>query len=331
MSRPDRTRFGYLIGSDQNEKLVLPNRKDKIDVVGATDLHDLRPRETNDFDLLHITKSYFRQPVRYELEPYNCLLNCVTDPDSNPKVLANIAKLVKGYRGRVINRPKAVERSSRDRVATTLAGIDNLIVPATFRIAKGRGAMVRRLDQRGALKYPVIVREAGTHSGDILGLCNDLSEIERVLAPRSDCILTEFVDYRSADAIFRKFRVFVIGEELVFRHIVYSEQWNAHAKDREIFMRKHPDKMAEWQGWCEDGLARFSDETIAVLHQIRQRLGLDFFGIDFGLHPDGRVILFEANATMSFFPFPADPALAFASNPLPPARRAFDRLMGLSG
>src|SRR4051812_40737309 len=109
--RPTR-RYGYLIGSDTNEKLVLGvHHQQRIDVTGGTDIHDLRASDGVDYNLLHVPKNYFRQRVRYELGSYPLLLNCVTDPDRNPKVLAAIAKMLKGYRGRVINRPEAVQRS----------------------------------------------------------------------------------------------------------------------------------------------------------------------------------------------------------------------------
>jgi hypothetical protein len=37
---------------------------------------------------------------------------------------------------------------------------------------------------------------------------------------------------------------------------------------------------------------------MAALAAIRDGLGLDYAGIDFGLGPDGDLLLFEANATM---------------------------------
>ncbi len=39
---------------------------------------------------------------------------------------------------------------------------------------------------------------------------------------------------------------------------------------------------------------------------------LDFFGVDFAPLPDDRVLLFEANAAMSFFPLTTDPQFAWA-------------------
>jgi glutathione synthase/RimK-type ligase-like ATP-grasp enzyme len=325
-SRPRR--YGYLIGSDRNPNLVLPGQRTPIGVVGATDIQDLRAGDPADVDLLHVSTGYFRQPVRYELDHYHCLLNCVTDADSNPKTIANIRKLLKGHRGRVINRPELVEQSTRERVAAALAGIENLVVPSTLRIGRRGAGLLKRLESRGLLKLPAIVRAAGTHGGEIVGLCRDFAAVERAVAGApGDSIVTEYVDYRSADGIFRKFRVFVLGDRLVFRHVVFADQWSAHARDRVAFLEKHPAMVAEWRQWCEGELSRLGEKVVATLRRIRQRLPLDYFGIDFGLLPDGRVLLFEANATMNFFPFPSADAFPFSLRPLRPAQAAFDALL----
>jgi hypothetical protein len=57
---------------------------------------------------------------------------------------------------------------------------------------------------------------------------------------------------------------------------------------------------------------------------------LDFFGMDCGIMPDGRVLLFEANATMNFFPFLRDPEFAYVQRCLAPAQRAFHELLDLA-
>ena len=69
---------------------------------------------------------------------------------------------------------------------------------------------------------------------------------------------------------------------------------------------------------------------IQTLEIVRERLGLDFFGMDFGILPDGRVVLFEANATMNFFPFLTQAEFAYVQKCLEPAQRAFRELVGLA-
>jgi hypothetical protein len=45
----------------------------------------------------------------------------------------------------------------------------------------------------------------------------------------------------------------------------------------------------------------------AALSRVQAALGLDFGGIDFGLAPDGSLLLFEANAAMAVIPPDPDP------------------------
>ncbi len=58
---------------------------------------------------------------------------------------------------------------------------------------------------------------------------------------------------------------------------------------------------------------------MTALEQIRDRLGLDYAGVDFGLGPDGELLLFEANATMVIAPPAADERWAYR-------RDAIDRI-----
>jgi hypothetical protein len=74
---------------------------------------------------------------------------------------------------------------------------------------------------------------------------------------------------------------------------------------------------------------REPDDVQDVLSAVRERMPLDFFGMDFGIAPDGRVVLFEANATMNFFPLSPDPRFAYLSRCVEPARSAFAELLGL--
>src|ERR1043165_9469014 len=100
-------RMGYLVGSDAQPRIA-PDGTD-IDTVGNTDLFLLRTRDPKGYGRIHVTPGYFRQHVRYDLAGFDLLLNLVTDADQNPKVLANLVKLLRRYRGRGINRPERSE------------------------------------------------------------------------------------------------------------------------------------------------------------------------------------------------------------------------------
>ncbi|MDQ2735355.1 MAG: hypothetical protein M3Y55_10290 [Pseudomonadota bacterium] len=60
-------------------------------------------------------------------------------------------------------------------------------------------------------------------------------------------------------------------------------------------MTEHPWKIDEERRFLEDAGASLGSRGMAA---IGDRLGLDYAGLDFTLLPDGRVLVFEANATM---------------------------------
>jgi hypothetical protein len=63
-------------------------------------------------------------------------------------------------------------------------------------------------------------------------------------------------------------------------------------------MAEKPDHRREEAGFLGDMRGTLGDKAFAALTRIRDALGLDYAGIDFGLGPDGELLLFEANATM---------------------------------
>jgi glutathione synthase/RimK-type ligase-like ATP-grasp enzyme len=256
-------------------------------------------------------------------------LNLITEAEKNSKVLENLRKLLRGLPGKIINPPEAVLRSTRDQVARRLAGISGLIVPRAIRLRKGKpGLAIQAIEQAG-LSLPIILRQVGTHTGKIVGLFDRVDQIQAELGSDDEHIATEFVDFRSSDGLYRKFRVFCIGRQIVFRHLLISDDWNVHGKDRGRFMADRPDLIDEERAMFGTPEGAFSPKIRQVISAVRERIALDFFGMDFGIAPDGRVLLFEANATMNFFsPLPG-PQFNYLRACIAPAQLAFRELLGL--
>ena len=59
----------------------------------------------------------------------------------------------------------------------------------------------------------------------------------------------------------------------------------------------------------------------------QQRLDLDYCGVDFSLLPDGRVLVFEANATMLVHPEPENGPLAHKNPAVATICEAFQALL----
>jgi glutathione synthase/RimK-type ligase-like ATP-grasp enzyme len=294
---------------------------------GCTDLHKLFDKR-EPVHVMTLTRQMLRQQRRPEVDPYRCLLNLVTDPDQNPRALENLRKLLRGFGGKVINPPDAVARTTRDQVARLLEGTPGLVVPKVVRLRNARPELAVAAVERDRLQFPLIVRKAGTHTGVIVGVVSSIDELRAAIAEAGEHIITEFVDFRSRDGLYRKYRVFFIGGRIIFRHMLASDQWSVHARDRMRFMVEQPNLLDEEKEIFARVEGAYPADIVPTLEAIRDRMRLDYFGMDFGIAQDGRMVLFEANATMNFFPFLSDPRLDHVKKCLKPAREAFHAMLG---
>jgi glutathione synthase/RimK-type ligase-like ATP-grasp enzyme len=316
-------RIGYLAGSDIRSGLEVGDAL--IDNVGSTDLHELRTRDPRDYARLHVPPDYFEQPLRYDLGQYDLLLNLVTDADLNPRVLANLVRLIEGFPGRVVNPPGAVLRTTRDWVACACCGLPHVVAPRVLRLVSPEAAASQA--EEAGLRFPAILRLAGTHTGEIVGLVERPDGLAPLMVPGKAHFLTEWIDFRAVDGNFRKYRFFVIGGEIVPRHLLISDRWNVHAADRQRFMSGRPALVAEERALIEQGASAVPPSVCAALSAIEAAIGLDFFGVDCAVGEAGELLLFEANATMNFFPLSDDPQFSYHALTLTRGERAFDRLL----
>jgi glutathione synthase/RimK-type ligase-like ATP-grasp enzyme len=313
-------------GADRDDQIRA--RDAQVTVAGSSDLFELIDADYP-HHRLQITRQFLRHNRRPDLTRYHVILNLITEPEHNDRVLDNLRRLLRGFPGKVINRPEVILRTTRDQVAKRLADVPGLLVPKAIRLKLADPAKLRdRLDRAG-MKFPLILRQPGTHLGTSQARFDDLEAMIAAMVPGTEYIATQFVDYRSADGLYRKCRTWFIGPHCIFRHQFASDHWNVHNKDGIRFMVDRPDLMEEEKALFASPDGAFPAPVKQVLAAIRQRIGLDYFGIDFGLMPDGQVILFEANATMNFFSTLPSDEFAYVRACVPPARAAFRELLGL--
>lgn len=318
----------FIIGSGDEGDRIAHSGGTKIALTGASDLHKLL-LPSDSYELLHMSRNFFRQTRDTRLQHYRVLANLITEPEQSSRTLANLRKLLRGVPGKVINPPDAVLNSTRDRVARLLTGIPGLIVPKTLRIQGSKPRIAERMVKTAAMSPPLILRQAGTHGGKIIGCYKTIEEMVAMLESNREYVATEFVDFVSVDGLYRKYRWVFIGRHRVLRHMLISQDWNVHGSTRYDFMASRPQLIAQEQAMMESPRP-FTDSVERAFDEVRRRMPLDFFGMDFGMTPKGEVVLFEANATMSFFPFASDPQFDYSRRCIAPARCAFRDLLGLA-
>ncbi len=314
-----------LVGHDDLATIKVGGGKARMN--GTTDLTNfLLPGE---YHRLHVRPGMLRKAPTPILEGYAVIANCITEAERSPRCLDEARRLLKRAPARVVNRPEAVLRTTRDQIARRMAGIDDLVVPRVHRFRARDGAGLVRAMRQAAMRLPVIMRRPGTHGGEVVGRFDSIDDMAAAVDAPGEFLITEFHDFRRGDGLYRKARAYYIGGRRVFRHYFASDDWNVHFSARDRFMADRPETIAEEATYFERPEGVLPARASAALDAINERMGLDFFGIDFAILEDGRVLLFEANATMNFFANFRDPRFPAVAKAVKPAGEAFRALLGL--
>ena len=253
-------------------------------------------------------------------EPYT-VVNAIGDADRCSAALSAAQHLVERQGSKaVLNPPLRVLGTGRAEVMDRVRGIDGVVAPRT--------ALVPRSRVRDAgFSYPFLLRTPGHHTGRHFVRIDGSGDLDLQIAalPGDELLAIEFQDVRSADGLFRKYRVLAIAGEVFPLHLAASESWKVHfftggasesdaqrAEDAKFLSA--PREVIGETGW-------------RALHAIVDALGLDYMGVDFGIDAAGRIVVFEANATMSVYPVPEDPRWAYRRDATARIVAAFDNLV----
>ena len=238
------------------------------------------------------------------LPPYDLVFNAIGDPDlAGPSEWA-MSRFLEHCPRPVLNDPARVARTSRSLTPVALGDLADVVVPAAICIER---AAIAALGLRGAVVEagfapPLLVRPIGSHGGKGLHRALDWNELDAAGAAigERDLHVTAYQDYRSPDGLYRKGRaIFVDGRPFPY-HWAASSHWMVHYDDSGT--AADPARRAEERRFLEDPAAAVGERAWAAIANIGERLGLDYCGLDFSILPDGRVLVFEANATMLAHP-----------------------------
>jgi tetratricopeptide (TPR) repeat protein len=234
-----------------------------------------------------------------ELPAHDFVFNAIGDPDAAGKAQSAAERIVSELRQPLINRPNRVARTLRSAMPGLLAHISGAVMPDTRRFTNDDGNPRNAILSSG-LRFPLILRPAGRHGGEGVRLVRSAGELGHGLAQCQALYATEFVDYRSMDGWYRKYRMIFVDREPYPYHLAIGARWLLHYKSAD--MEADPERCAEEAAFLRDPAAAIGPRAMAALREIASRIDLDFAGIDFSLLPDGRVLFFEANATMLVHP-----------------------------
>jgi hypothetical protein len=268
---------------------------------GNTPFNEMLRVVTYDVHMLSVVAG-----VEYDVESLRAstdvVFNLIGDVDNAGHLLECAAQLLAQIGKPVVNHPNDIALTGRQSISERLAPIVDCIAPPTRRYSTDEmrlalsGSDPSPLTRSG--EYPLLVRRAGTHGGKDFERVNDLAAlctfVEQTAAPYY--YISKYIDYRSADGYFRKYRFMFIDGDILPYHLAIDDKWMVHHATTDMVNQKW--MQDEEHTFLDAPHSVFGERQYAVLRAIRDAIGLHYWGIDCALDREGFVVVFEANATM---------------------------------
>ncbi|HEY0295011.1 MAG TPA: RimK family alpha-L-glutamate ligase, partial [Bordetella sp.] len=174
-------------------------------------------------------------------------------------------------------------------VSPALARTDRLALDELARGVAGLG------DVLPEAVFPILVRPVDSNAGEGLGKIDAPAELAAYLGatPGNDFFVSQFVDYRSADGRYRKYRVILMQGKAYLAHLGISSRWMVHYLNAD--MQDNAANRAE-EGEAMQGFDQgFGERHAPAFRVFHERVGLDYLVMDCSETPDGRLLVFEAD------------------------------------
>jgi glutathione synthase/RimK-type ligase-like ATP-grasp enzyme len=223
---------------------------------------------------------------------FDCVFIAIAEDVRHRRALQAADLLAETLNVPVINQGSRIAAVSRSGAAALLRGLADAIVPSQTIIHRTALADI------AGLELPFIIRPAGSHAGKGLARIDSAEALQTYLAGVTGDVFyfAPFVDYKGNDGMWRKYRIiFVDGRPWPYHLAIHSDWaiWYYNAR-----MDLDPWKRHEEARFVNDISRVFPERAMRALREVASRVGLDYFGIDCGLMPDGRLVIFEIETGM---------------------------------
>ncbi len=257
-------------------------------------LTDDQPFETNSYPVLPGTEHDAAMLGQHA----QVVFNVISEADQDGAILPEVSRLAAATGLPVVNSPDKIAATARSNMPELLKDVPHCKVPRIVRHAAGEPIDAKALEARASFAAPFLLRPAGTHGGENFETVKTFAAAEKILEKETgqDHYLIEYIDYKSSDDYFRKYRFFFIDGKIMPYHLAISDTWKVHHETTE--MTEHQWMQDEEKSFLENPEKVFSPEHYQALHAIYKAVGLEYLGIDCGIDSDKNLVVFEVNATM---------------------------------
>jgi hypothetical protein len=243
-------------------------------------------------------------PLPQIIPDHDIAIIAISELDRNQPLLQRLQEWCSDWPRPLLNLPEHIARLTRDQICHRLQDEQTIAMPVTLRSSRATlQAVIDHPSLASALPdisdMPQIIRPVDSHAGQGLARLDCLAALPDYLAQQSAdaFFMARYVDYRSNDGLFRKYRIMLIDGKPFLAHMAVSDHWMVHYVN--AGMLDNIDKRLEEASVMhrfEDDFAQRHATAFARLHQ---EVGLDYFGIDCAETRDGRLLLFEVCASLN--------------------------------
>lgn len=264
------------------------------------------------------------------LAEHDAVFVALSDSEKNRPLLKALEPVLAECTLPVLNRPEFLPRFNRDQLCLYLQDVAGLEIPVTQRLT--RPELAALLDRPGALEarlgagFPLIIRPLASHAGNGLARIDSLDTLRDYLAASVDTafFLAHYVDYRSSDGQFRKYRVALLGGQAFICHMAISSHWMVHYVNAGMYddAAKREEEQRVMQ--CFDAFAK---RHAGALGEIAQRLGADYMCIDCAETRAGDLLIFEIDHGMVVHAMDSPSLFPFKPQEIAKLQRAFEHYL----
>jgi hypothetical protein len=236
------------------------------------------------------------------LPDHDLAIVIASDSEDCQHALRNIDKAAARWPRPLLNPPRLIWNLDRDKLYRLLAGVEDLVIPAT--IPAARADLIEVAEERAELAmiaadlvFPIIIRPRGSHAGVGLAKADDAIELSLYLDEREEqeFFVAGFVDYVSEDGLFRKYRIVFVDSQPYACHMAVANRWDIWYLN--AGMGASESKRREEATFMQTFDIGFGRRHRTALATIAEHVGLDYFIIDCAETKDGALLVFEADNT----------------------------------
>jgi glutathione synthase/RimK-type ligase-like ATP-grasp enzyme len=249
-------------------------------------------------DMLYVDPA---RPFPASLPEHDVIFIAVGESDRSRAALKLIEDQMPCWKRPVLNRPERIGRLSRDSVGALLQSVPGVTMPLSVRLPR---QVVERIGSQALPlrtmladgDFPVIVRPVDSHAGHGLAKIDEPGEIAGYLQarPESEFYVSRFVDYRSADGLYRKYRIALVDGQAFAGHMAISEHWMIHYLNaRMSASQEKRDEEARFMQHFDTVFAARHADALRAIHQLA---GLDYLIVDCAESADGTLLVFEIDS-----------------------------------